>query len=129
MNNRKHNSTNPHQGSAKRILCVCSAGLLRSPTLAHVLALRGNNTRACGSSKDFALIPIDDVLIHWADEIVFVSDDNYEEVSGDFDLTDKTCVVLDIPDKFERMSPELVKICAVQYKLVTNPKNAKGILE
>lgn len=60
MNNRKWNAKNPHQGNFERVLCVCSAGLLRSPTVAVVMAQHGFNTRAAGLEKDFALIPVDD---------------------------------------------------------------------
>ena len=43
---------NPYQGDRRRILFVCSAGLLRSPTGAHVGSVRGYNTRAAGSNQD-----------------------------------------------------------------------------
>ena len=48
--NRIANSTNPFQKDYKRVLCVCSAGLLRSPTAAYVLsqAPYNYNTRAAG---------------------------------------------------------------------------------
>ena len=50
--NRLGNSRNIYQGKDKRVLCVCSAGLLRSPTAANVLHKEfGYNTRACGSLK------------------------------------------------------------------------------
>lgn len=123
MNNRKHNATNPNQGTTKRILCVCSAGLLRSPTLAHMLALEGYNTRSCGSSTYFALIPIDDVLIHWADQVVFVNEENYKETSKSFNLSDKEVVILNIPDQYERMDSTLQKVCLEQYnEAVSNVK-------
>lgn len=70
--NRIANSTNQFQGSYKRVLCVCSAGLLRSPTTALVLSQPpyNYNTRAAGLTKEFALVPVDPVLLHWADEVV-----------------------------------------------------------
>lgn len=69
-NNRIFNSGNPNQGDYKRMLCVCSAGLLRSPTTAYVLsqAPYNYNTRAAGLVADFALIPVDEVLLRWAEE-------------------------------------------------------------
>ena len=50
--NRLHNVRNPNQGPAKRVLCLCSAVLLRSPTVAWVLgkAPYDYNTRAAGTS-------------------------------------------------------------------------------
>ena len=52
--NAMHNCTNPYQTGTEKILCVCSAGLLRSPTLAGELYKRGFNTRAAGV-HDYAL--------------------------------------------------------------------------
>ena len=61
---------NEYQGNYTRTLCVCSAGLLRSPTTAAVLQKEfGRNTRSAGT-MDYALIPISEALIMWADEIV-----------------------------------------------------------
>ena len=78
MNNRRWNCHNPNQGKAKKVLCVCSAGLLRSPTCANILHKEyGYNTWACGLDSYYALIPIDDVLVEWADEIVCM--DKYQE--------------------------------------------------
>lgn len=119
MNNRLHNATNPNQGPYKRILCVCSAGLLRSPTMAFVLSQMGHNSRAAGSSPGFALIPVDEVLLHWADQIVYVNKENYEDVSSRFDLSKKENIVLDIPDRYQYRDPELMKICEEQYKQAT----------
>lgn len=117
MNNRKYNSTNPNQGSAKKVLCVCSAGLLRSPTLAYVLGTKGLNTRAAGSTATFALIIADDVLIHWADEIVFVNKENYNELKQTQHdaLLGKSIKILDIPDEYPYRDPRLETICDDQY--------------
>ena len=55
--NRLANSSNRYQGEYKRVLCVCSAGLLRSPTAALVLSQEpyNFNTRAAGLDEAFAL--------------------------------------------------------------------------
>ena len=57
--NRLHNATNPYQGSYKKVLCVCSAGMLRAPTAAVVLSRPPYdfNTRAVGTDLGTALIP------------------------------------------------------------------------
>lgn len=117
MNNRKYNASNPYQGNAKKVLCVCSAGLLRSPTLAYVLSTSGLNTRAAGSTATFALIVADEVLIHWADEIVFVDKENYKElVQAQHDnLVGKSIKILAIPDKYPYRDPTLELICDEQY--------------
>lgn len=116
MNNRLHNATNPLQGPYKRILCVCSAGLLRSPTMAFVLGQMGHNARAVGSVPNYALIPIDEVLIYWAQEIVFVNKENHDDVKHKYDLSNTDVIVLDIPDNYNYRDPDLMKICEDQYK-------------
>jgi len=69
--NQMGNSQNPWQGDRKKVLCCCSAGLLRSPTTAHLLNQKyGYNTRACGLEPEYALIPCSQALVYWADEIV-----------------------------------------------------------
>jgi len=105
---------NPYQSVRHRILFVCSAGLLRSPTGAHVGSKRGYNTRACGSSQKYALIPLTANLIEWAETIVFVNKENYDEAmrvfaDSSFDLTiQDRAVVLDIPDKYTAFHPALI---------------------
>ena len=124
MRNRFWNCRNPHQGEFKKVLSVCSAGLLRSPTVAWILSNDpfNFNTRAVGSSSSFALTPIDDVLIEWADAIVFVQRENEAEVSSRFDLTRKELIILDLPDIFPFRDPELVRIATEQLKEAFNDK-------
>ncbi len=106
---------NPYQGVAPRWLFVCSAGLLRSPTGAATAIKHGINARAVGSNPHYALIPLSANLINWAQKIVFVNDENYQQAlklfSGEGDLhyqlTTKA-YVLDIPDIFEYGERELV---------------------
>lgn len=117
MHNRLHNAKNPWQGKAKKVLCVCSAGLLRSPTAARVLAEEYNyNTRAAGLDTEHALIPVDDALLYWADEIVCM---NNEQLVRLTDMTEhmpgKEYVCLDIPDDYAYMSPALVKLIKERY--------------
>lgn len=112
--NRIHNCTNPHQGKTKRVLCLCSAGLLRSPTTAVVLQREyGYNTRAVGVSKEYALIEVDDVLYNWADEIVAVEQSIAEQVP---DCFRSKLTTLDVPDMYGYMNPELQKIILEQYR-------------
>jgi len=111
---------NPYQGESKKVLCVCSMGLLRSPTLANVLHKElGYNTRACGTAENFALIPMSEALIHWADEIVFVDEDckTYMDVETkeELSLCDATIITLDIPDVSDYGDEELESEILQQY--------------
>lgn len=113
MMNRKANCHNKYQGTAKRVLCVCSAGLLRSPTAAFVLQKEfGFNTRAAGLTEEFALIPVDEVLLEWAEEVVVMENWMAEKLK-DFD---GTLICLNVPDNFERMDEELQQIILSKYK-------------
>jgi predicted protein tyrosine phosphatase len=108
MNNRKWNAKNPNQGIFERVLCVCSAGLLRSPSVAAVMAARGcYNTRAAGLEKDFALIPVDDVLLEWADSVVVMDFTQAERISEVFD---GPIYNFSLPDEYEYMHPDLVSL-------------------
>lgn len=120
MNNRLHNCTNPYQGDTKKVLCVCSAGLLRSPTAAVVLNREYDyNTRACGVDREYALIPIDGVLCDWADEIVVMEKWMVDYVEEAFN---SKIMVLGVPDKYAYMDPLLQKAILDAYKLQTMVK-------
>lgn len=112
--NRIANSNNRFQGDYKRVLCVCSAGLLRSPTTAVVLSQEpyNYNTRAAGLVPDFALVPVDEVLLEWAQEIVCMTKEQERELKF---KTKKPIVCLDIPDNFAYRDPELMKMIAERY--------------
>ena len=121
--NQLNNVNNIYQTDTKRVLCVCSAGLLRSPTLANVLHHEfGYNTRACGTSQEYALIPITEALIAWADEIVFVDKNarkDVEYIDQDEDVLQSwspKVLTLDIPDDYNWNEEELRKECLKQYK-------------
>lgn len=108
---------NPYQGTDKKVVFVCSMGILRSATGARLYA-RKYNTRTAGSYDD-ALVPLTPTLIAWADEIVFVNHENYNNILQKYgeNCLDHTVVkVLHIPDQFPHMHPELVKAFEEQYE-------------
>jgi len=109
---------NPFQGNDKKIVFVCSMGILRSATGARLYASK-YNTRTAGTWPD-ALVPLTPLLIAWADELVFVNKSNYEHVLKCVpDLNDLTKVkVLNIPDTYEHMHPELIKAFEEQYERI-----------
>ena len=120
--NRIGNVSNKFQGDTKKVLCVCSAGLLRSPTMAVVLSQEpyNYNTRAAGLSKEYALIPVDEVLLHWADEIVCAESwmaQEIEEMLTTLNLQHKDLIALDIPDQYEYRHPKLVEMIKEEYNL------------
>lgn len=104
--------SNPYQGTDKKLLFVCSAGLLRSATAANLYAKKGFNTRSAGS-HDYALVPVSMNLLKWADVIYFVNKENWQTTMFRFadkiDLDALSINVLDIPDKYSYNHPELIK--------------------
>lgn len=116
MNNRKWNIRNPYQGTAKRVLCVCSAGLLRSPTAANVLHAKfGYNTRACGVDVSHALIPVDEVLVEWADEIVCMGREHSNIIRSQWPEQSHKLKVLGIPDSYSWNDEELKELILFNY--------------
>jgi predicted protein tyrosine phosphatase len=116
--NRLANCQNRWQGKYKRVLCVCSAGLLRAATAAYVLSQEpyNFNTRAVGVAREFALIPIDEVHLDWADEIVVMTQDQAEKVREMQEEGDDTpIIVLDIPDNYAYRDPELIRLIKDAY--------------
>ena len=116
MNNRLWNCKNLYQGSHKKVLCICSAGLLRSPTAAHVLSQPpfNFNTRSAGVGQDFALIPMDPVLLEWADYVVCMTKDHVEEIkqmaNSELDIH-----CLEIKDAYEYRNPDLMELLKTKF--------------
>lgn len=115
--NRLANTHNAYQGKMKKVLSVCSAGLLRSPTIAFVLSNPpyNYNTRACGVSSEYALIVADLALVEWADEIVCADHDHVpriKELLKDENISDpdKPVHCLELPDDYRTRDPKLIEI-------------------
>lgn len=119
--NALHNCKNPFQGDFKKVLTVCSAGLLRSPTLAWILGQDKYNTRSCGI-HDYALIQIDSVLVNWADIIIFLHKDVYKACPLPYkSVKGKQIIIFDVPDIYAYKDPELLEILAKEcadHKLI-----------
>lgn len=108
---------NPYQGTDKKVLFICSMGILRSATAARLYAHK-YNTRSAGSWGD-ALIPITPMLLAWAEEIVFVNKENFENAVAEFGeevFKETPTKVLDIPDRYPHMHPELQQAFKEQYE-------------
>jgi predicted protein tyrosine phosphatase len=108
----------PCQGQDKKVLFVCSAGILRSATAARLYS-HVYNTR-CAGSEDYALIPVTPDLLLWADQVVFVKEENYWSIVNRFDLDtfQVDVVILNIDDKYDHMEAGLVELFNSQYEEV-----------
>lgn len=108
--------------------------MLRSATAAHLLFKEfGFNTRSAGIS-DYALIPVSQVLLDWADQIVFMDHEHELQLRSDLSRmmskedVDKLMIdtiTLDIPDNFEYMNEELQKLILTRYKQLSGMEESK----
>jgi predicted protein tyrosine phosphatase len=114
---------NAYQGRHRKVLTVCSAGCLRSPTAAHILSSPpwNFNTRCAGTSEEYAIIPVTEALIVWADVILVMDDwqqrfinDMQNKLATEANIIDeynyKQVINLDIPDNYSYRDPKLVEI-------------------
>jgi predicted protein tyrosine phosphatase len=110
------------QTRAKRLLFVCSVGMLRSPTCQVAATHLGFNARACGSSVNIALVPLSVNLINWAHHIIFMNQENFSEALDTFTTVDyhtdiiEKGVVWNIEDKYNWGDPELFNIVTEKLK-------------
>lgn len=94
------------------LLFVCSENRLRSPTAEAVFSeCEGINAIGCGTNSD-ADTPISGDLIEWADIVLVMEKAHRSKVSKKFKhlLGGKKLACLDIPDNYECMDPELIRL-------------------
>lgn len=125
--NRLAVASNHYQGKYKRVLCVCSAGVLRSPTAALVLSQEpyNFNTRSAGMSQEYALIPVDEALLTWADQVVFMEEDHRRQAFARYpdQMDGMNFVVLAVPDNYRYRDPELTRLIKERYDEATSARS------
>ena len=96
----------------KNILFVCSQNKLRSPTAEAVFSeLEGFDVRSAGLNNDAEIhLCIEDVL--WADCIFVMEQAHKRKLRKRFKehLTNQKLICLGIPDNYDYMDSELIKI-------------------
>ena len=110
--NRLANVNNHYQGDYKRVLAICSAGLLRSPTIAWVLSQEpyNYNTRSAGIISEYALIPVDDVLLEWSELIICAENSHETILRSKFDIGKKPVLSFQIADMYPFKNKELIQM-------------------
>lgn len=124
---------NVWQGDVRRVLCVCSANMLRSPTMQVVFSAEpfNYNTRSAGI-YEFALVKVDEDLLQWADEIVCAEAEHFNYIMRrleSLNAKDKTVVNLAIPDTYAYRDPELVRLITQRYLDVTEGRPSVARIE
>ena len=95
-----------------RALFVCSQNRLRSPTAEQVFAQFSELECESAGTDPTANVPLEPDLIQWADVIFVMERSHRNRIMKKFKtfLKGKRIVVLNIPDEYEFMDPELVRI-------------------
>ena len=104
----------------KKLLFVCSENRLRSPTAEAVFSeLEGVEAIGAGTNSD-AATPVSGDLIEWADVVLVMEKSHRNKVSKKYKdlLKNKRLIVLDIPDNYECMQPELIKLLKAKVSRV-----------
>ena len=96
----------------KNVLFVCSQNRLRSPTAEQIFADHPEiETSSAGTNHD-AENPLTGELIEWADLIFVMERVHRNKMQKRFrsSLNGKRIVVLEIPDEYEFMDPDLITL-------------------
>ena len=96
----------------RNYLFVCSQNKLRSPTAEQVFADNpGLSTLSAGTNND-ADTPLTDELVEWADVIFAMENTHRNKLRKKHRsaLKDTRVIVLNIPDEYEFMDEELVRL-------------------
>lgn len=96
----------------KRVLFICSQNRLRSPTAEQVFsAYRGIEVSSAGLNHD-ANTPLSPELVQWADIIFVMERAHQNKLQKKFrsSLNGKRVICLGIPDEYDYMAPELVRL-------------------
>lgn len=96
----------------RRILFVCSQNKLRSPTAEAVFANHPEvDVDSAGLNHD-AVVPLSPEQVEWADLILVMEKSHRSKLARKFRkyLGGKRVVVLNIPDDYDYMDPELVEL-------------------
>ncbi len=96
----------------KRYLFVCSQNRLRSPTAEQIFSDRKGIAVASAGTNHDAEEPLTAERVRWADVIVVMEKTHRNKIQKRFRkaLNGQRLVCLDIPDDYDFMDPELVRL-------------------
>lgn len=100
----------------RNVLFVCGRNLMRSPTAETIFAAEpGLEVASAGLDRD-SRICVDPELVEWADIIFVMERAHRRKLSDRFQpfLKNTRVVCLDIPDEYEFMDPDLVRLLEVK---------------
>jgi predicted protein tyrosine phosphatase len=96
----------------KHVLFLCGRNRLRSPTAEQVFSSRANIEVASAGLNNDADTPCTPELVEWADVIFVMEKVHRSKLSNRYrrHLRRARVICLDIPDEYEFMDAELVKL-------------------
>ena len=97
----------------RKVLFVCSQNRLRSPTAEQVFSIREDLDVASAGLNHDAEVPLSGELVSWADVIFVMEKAQLDKLRSRFRQglrSNQRVVCLDIPDDYDYMQPELVKL-------------------
>jgi predicted protein tyrosine phosphatase len=96
----------------KKLLFICSQNKLRSPTAEQIFSLRSDLEVSSAGTNHDAENPLTSELVEWADIIFVMEKQHRSKLQKNFkpELRSKHIVCLDIPDEYEFMSPDLIRL-------------------
>lgn len=100
-----------------KLLFVCTGNRDRSPTAEDLFRNSKDYEARSAGTHSFAVQRITQELIDWADKIYVMSeleDGHLTHLEQHFDLKDKAVIDLDIPDRYERGSQELISLLSAR---------------
>ncbi|WP_029064120.1 hypothetical protein [Labrenzia sp. DG1229] len=100
------------RGEFINVLFVCSRNRWRSPTAETLFrSFPGIRARSCGTSKA-ARKQVQNADIDWADLVIVMEDEHTSRLKARFrqSLNSEFIYVLDIPDEYQFMDPDLVDV-------------------
>lgn len=96
----------------KKALFICTQNRLRSPTAEQIFASWPDvDTDSAGLGND-ATVPLSPEQIEWANIIFVMEKAHRNKLTSKFQrfLNGKRIICLDIPDEYEYMQPELIRL-------------------
>ncbi len=96
----------------KHILFVCSQNKLRSPTAETVFSEHPNLECCSAGTNHDAVNPLSDELVAWADLIFVMEPAHRAKLQAKYrrHLAKARVICLGIPDNYDYMDPELVRL-------------------
>jgi predicted protein tyrosine phosphatase len=101
--------------SSRKILFLCSQNKLRSPTAEAIFAdTPGIEVDSAGLNRD-AEVPLCPEQLEWADVILVMEKAQQSRLTRHYGpyLKGKRIAVLNIPDEYECMDPELIRLLEI----------------